>query len=87
MARGSRAPPGRLGDAGTRVLVKKGERKCGEFTDAAGGVRAECIMLNKGLHVVQGVRELQGIIGRMSAHFDKKRPQLRPLTIARPAGH
>lgn len=67
------------------ALVKKGERKRGEFTDAAGGVRAECIMLNKGPHVVQGVRELQAVIQRMAPHFDKKRPQFRPLTIARPA--
>lgn len=66
-------------------LVKKGERGRGEFTDAAGGVRAECIMLNKGPYVVDGVRELSTIIGRMRPHFDKKRPQFRALSVARGA--
>lgn len=63
-------------------LVKKGQRERGEFTDAAGGVRAECIMLNKGPYVVDGVRELSTIIGRMRPHFDKKRPQFRALSVA-----
>lgn len=66
-------------------LVKKGEAKRGEYTDAASGVRAECIMLNKGPFVVQGVREVAGIIGRMKPHFNKKRPQFRALNIAAPA--
>lgn len=65
-------------------LVKKGEAKRGEFTDAAQGVRAEMIMLNKGPFIVQGVREVAGIIARMRPHFDKKRPQFRPLAIAQP---
>ncbi|WP_135229830.1 pyruvate kinase [Deinococcus fonticola] len=65
-------------------LVKKGEAKRGEFTDAANGVRAEVIMLNKGPFVVEGVREVSGIIGRMRQHFNKKRPQFRALNIAQP---
>lgn len=64
-------------------LVKKGEAKRGEYTDAASGVRAECIMLNKGPFILEGVRELGGIIRRMKPHFDKKRPQFRALNIAR----
>lgn len=55
-------------------LVKKGEAKRGEYTDAASGVRAEVIMLNKGPFVVTGVRELAGIIARIKPHFNKKRP-------------
>ncbi len=66
-------------------LVKKGEAKRGEYTDAASGVRAECIMLNKGPFILEGVRELGGIIRRMKPHFDKKRPQFRALHIAQPA--
>lgn len=65
-------------------LVKKGEAKRGEYTDAASGVRAECIMLNKGPFILEGVRELGGIIRRMKPHFDKKRPQFRALHIAQP---
>ena len=67
------------------ALVKKGERGRGEYTDAAGGVRAECIMLNKGPYVVQGVRELSDLIARMRPHFDKKRPQFRALSVAQPS--
>ncbi|MFC3859205.1 pyruvate kinase [Deinococcus antarcticus] len=63
-------------------LVKKGEAKRGEFTDAANGVRAEVIMLNKGPFVVEGVRELAGIIARMKPNFQKKRPLFRALNIA-----
>lgn len=65
-------------------LVKKGEAKRGEFTDAANGVRAEVIMLNKGPFVVEGVRELAGIIARMKPNFQKKRPLFRALGIAQP---
>lgn len=63
-------------------LVKKGEAKRGEYTDAASGVRAEVIMLNKGPYVVTGVRELAGLIARIKPHFNKKRPQFRALSIA-----
>lgn len=68
-------------------LVKKGEAKRGEFTDAANGVRAEVIMLNKGPFIVEGVRELAGIIARMKPNFQKKRPLFRALGIAQVAGN
>ena len=43
-----------------------------EITDAAMGHRAECVMLNKGPHVVSAVRVLDDILRRMQAHQAKK---------------
>jgi pyruvate kinase len=34
--------------------------------------RAECVMLNKGPHVVEAIRFLSDIIGKMSRHQTKK---------------
>jgi len=51
-------------------------------TDAAMGERAECVMLNKGPHVVEAVRSLDDIIRRMETHQAKKMPTLRPLRVA-----
>ena len=48
-------------------------------TDAAMGGRAECVMLNKGPSIVEAVRVLADILGRMAAHQDKKRSLLRRL--------
>lgn len=63
------------------ALVKKGVPTRGEFTDAAGGMRAECIMLNKGPYVVQAVREVTALNTRMRQHQHKKRPQLGVLEL------
>jgi len=46
------------------------------------GERAECVMLNKGPHVVEAVRTLDDIIRRMETHQNKKTPLLRPLKVA-----
>jgi pyruvate kinase len=46
------------------------------------GERAECVMLNKGPHVVEAVQTLDNIIRRMEAHQTKKTPLLRPLKVA-----
>ena len=54
--------------------------------DAAMGERAECIMLNKGKHVVDALHTLDDIIHRMSAHQYKKRTRLRKLSVAAPFG-
>jgi pyruvate kinase len=53
-----------------------------EITDAAMGERAECVMLNKGPHVRQAVEALADILRRMQAHQAKKRPMMRPLSLA-----
>jgi len=52
-------------------------RLAAEVTDAAMGARAECVMLNKGAHVVDAVRTLDDILRRMQLHRSKKRPLLR----------
>jgi len=60
-------------------LAKHGLPSRAEITDAAMGERAECVMLNKGPHVVETIRLLDGIIRRMAAHQHKKRSMLRRL--------
>jgi len=46
------------------------------------GHRAECVMLNKGPHVVTAVQVLDSILRRMQAHQFKKRAMLRELRLA-----
>jgi pyruvate kinase len=53
-----------------------------EITDAAMGHRAECVMLNKGRHVITAVRALDDILRRMQTHQTKKSAMLRPLQLA-----
>ena len=60
-------------------LAKTGRPSRAEVTDAAMGARAECVMLNKGAHVVDAVRMLDDILRRMQLHQSKKRPLLRAL--------
>ncbi len=61
-------------------LVKRGMPSRGEFTDAAMANRAECVMLNKGQYIAEGIRVLDNVLRRMEAHQTKKSPLLRPLT-------
>ncbi|WP_245615463.1 pyruvate kinase [Muricoccus aerilatus] len=60
-------------------LVKKGTPSRGEMTDAAMAARAECVMLNKGPHIFEAIRELDTLLRRMAEHQHKKTPQLRRL--------
>jgi len=64
------------------TLAKEGMPSRAEITDAAMGHRAECVMLNKGPHVVTAVRVLDDILRRMQAHQTKKRAMLRELRLA-----
>ncbi|HTO46389.1 MAG TPA: pyruvate kinase [Burkholderiales bacterium] len=64
------------------TLAKEGMPSRAEITDAAMGHRAECVMLNKGPHVVNAVRVLDDILRRMQAHQTKKRAMLRELRLA-----
>jgi hypothetical protein len=41
--------------------------------------RAECVMLNKGPHILQAIRLLDGILRRMEAHQHKKSAMMRRL--------
>jgi pyruvate kinase len=64
------------------TLAKEGMPSRAEITDAAMGHRAECVMLNKGPHVLSAVRVLDDILRRMHAHQAKKRAMLRELRLA-----
>jgi pyruvate kinase len=65
------------------TLAKQGMPSRAEITDAAMGDRAECVLLNKGPHIVAAVRALDDILKRMQAHQVKKRSMLRELRLAR----
>jgi pyruvate kinase len=64
-------------------LAKEGMPSRAEISDAAKGQRAECVMLNKGPHILEAVRVLDDILRRMQSHQNKMRPMLRPLELAR----
>ncbi len=63
-------------------LAKQGLPSRAEVTDAAMGQRAECIMLNKGEHIVEATIALDDILRRMQDHQTKKRSMLRKLHLA-----
>lgn len=63
-------------------LAKEGVASRSEITDAAAGVRAECVMLNKGPYILKAVRALDDILRRMEGHHQKGRSTLRKLRLA-----
>ncbi len=63
-------------------MAKDGMPSRAEISDAAIGHRAECVMLNKGPHIVSAVRVLDDILRRMQAHQAKKQAMLRELRLA-----
>ncbi|MDP2164726.1 MAG: pyruvate kinase [Hydrogenophaga sp.] len=66
----------------TQVLenqAKTGVPSRAEISDAGMGVRAECVMLNKGPYIVETIRTLDDILRRMAGHQKKKTPLLRAL--------
>lgn len=70
----------------TEVLanqIKRGIPTRAEISDAAESSRAECVMLNKGPHMLEGLELLTDILGKMKEHHFKKTPMLRPLNIAK----
>lgn len=64
------------------TLAKTGLPSRAEITDAAMAHRAECVMLNKGPHILEAVQLLDDILLRMQAHQNKKRSMLRGLRLA-----
>lgn len=64
-------------------LAKKGLPSRAEITDAAMAQRAECVMLNKGPHILKAIQLLDDILKRMRAYQDKKAPMLPPLKQAK----
>ncbi len=65
------------------TLNKTGYATRSEITDAAMGVRAECVMLNKGKYIVKTIKTLGDILTRQVGHVNKKRYIMRPLGIAK----
>lgn len=63
-------------------MAKEGIPSRAEITDAAMGEGAECVMLNKGNHIVDAVSVLDDILKRMESHKNKKRSMMRKLSLA-----
>lgn len=63
-------------------LAKKGIPSRAEISDAAMAQQAECVMLNKGPHILQTVRMLDDILKSMEEYHQKKAPMLPPLEAA-----
>ena len=59
------------------TLAKTGLPSRAGITDAAMGVRAECVMLNKGPHIIEAMRTLDDILQR-----NPIRPRSAPLLRA-----
>jgi pyruvate kinase len=60
-------------------LSRTGKPTRAEITDAAMGVRAECVMLNKGTHILEAMETLNDLLHRMQSHQLKKSALLRRL--------
>lgn len=63
-------------------LNKSGIATRSEITDAAHAAMADCVMLNKGQHIIRVIESLRDIFLRSGGHHVKKRYTFRPLAIA-----
>lgn len=63
-------------------LAQKGLPSRAEISDVVMAHRAECVMLNKGPHIIEAVEVLDNILNRMQSHQRKKRAMLRELRLA-----
>jgi pyruvate kinase len=63
-------------------LVKRGLPSRAEVTDAAMSGRAECVMLNKGPHILRALHFLCDVLARMEGHQTKKSALMRKLSVA-----
>ena len=69
----------------TQVLeqeAKKGQPSRAEISDAALAQRADCVMLNKGPHILAAIRMLDNILRRMQKHQFKKTARLKKLHVS-----
>jgi pyruvate kinase len=69
----------------TQVLeqeAKKGQPSRAEISDAAMSQRADCVMLNKGPHIIAAIRMLDNILRRMQKHQFKKTARMRKLSVS-----
>lgn len=60
-------------------LTKSGVPTRAEITDAASGRRANCVMLNKGKHIVEAVSTLDTILKTSSRELS---PEVKPLMLS-----
>lgn len=61
------------------TLAKTGQPSRAEITDAAAGQRAECVMLNKGPHIIDAIGALDDILARMGEVQTKSRTLMRHI--------
>lgn len=66
-------------------MVKNGVPTRAEMSDATMAAQAECVMLNKGAFVEEGITLLDAILVQSQQNQSKKTAQLRALKIARKA--
>jgi pyruvate kinase len=69
----------------TQVLeqeAKKGRPSRAEISDAAMSQRADCVMLNKGPHILAAIRMLDNILCRMQKHQFKKTARMHKLDVS-----
>ena len=69
----------------TQVLeqeAKKGQPSRAEISDAAMSQRADCVMLNKGPHIIAAIRMLDNILRRMQKHQFKKTARMKKLSTS-----
>ncbi|MDH3576974.1 MAG: pyruvate kinase [Gammaproteobacteria bacterium] len=69
----------------TQVLeqkAKKGQPSRAEISDAAMSQLADCVMLNKGPHILAAIRMLDNILRRMQKHHFKKTARMRELSFS-----
>lgn len=64
-------------------LNKSGLATRSEVTDAAHAISADCVMINKGTHMIKTIETLRDILLRSGGHHAKKRYTFRPLGIAK----
>ena len=57
-------------------LAKTGQPSRAEISDVSIAERAECVMLNKGPHIIRTVEMLSDILQSMESYQDKKSPLL-----------
>lgn len=64
------------------TLVKSGRLCRAEISDAAMGHRAECVLLDKGPHILTAVRVLDDLLQRTQTRQSDRQPMLRELRLA-----
>jgi pyruvate kinase len=69
----------------TQVLelnMKKGRPSRAEISDAAMSEQADCVMLNKGPHIIATIRMLDNILRRMQGSRKKRAARLKKLRLS-----